>query len=225
MIIRKCIMIDIQQWTEQFTSALDKTFSDRVLFIGLQGSYSRGEATDQSDIDMVVILDRLGYEDVQRYSDMLDTLPNRELCCGFLSCADDLKNWDVPDLFQLYHDTVPIRGDLGSLIPKITDEDIVRAIKAGLCNKYHICVHNSIYGKKERTLRGLYKSASFVVQAIVYRQRGEFVRYLSELLEKAEAPEKPIIKAFMEMKSGGDIELLPYSETLFRWAQYRINNL
>lgn len=218
-------MIDIQNWTEQFTSALDKTFPDRVRFIGLQGSYSRGEATDQSDIDMVVILDRLGYDDVRRYSEMLDTLPHRELACGFLSCAADLASWDVPDLFQLYHDTTPIRGDLSELMPEIRDEDILRAIKAGLCSIYHICVHNSIYGKKERTLRGLYKSASFIVQAIVYRQRGEFVRYLTELYDKADEPEKPIVKAFTDIKSGGDIDLAQYSETLFKWAQYRINNL
>lgn len=218
-------MIDIHNWAEQFVSALDNTFPGRVRFIGLQGSYSRGEATDTSDIDMVVILDELGYDDVRRYSDMLDTLPHRELACGFLSCKADLSCWDVPDLFQLYHDTVPIRGDLGLLIPPITDGDILRAIKAGLCSIYHICVHNSVYGKKESTLRGLYKSASFVVQAIVYRQRGEFVRQLSDLLEKADEPEKPIIRAFMDMKSGKYAELAACSETLFKWAHYRINSL
>lgn len=216
-------MTDIDNWIKLFTAALDEAFPSRVLFIGLQGSYSRGEATDQSDIDMVVILDTLSFEDIQRYSKLLDTLPHRELTCGFLSCKADLANWDVPDLFQLYHDTLPLRGSLDGLIPPITDADIDRAIKAGLCSIYHICVHNSVHGKKERTLRGLCKSASFVVQAIVYRQRGEFVRYLSDLIEKADEPEKPIVKAFMNMKSGGDIELLPYSEMLFKWAQYRLN--
>ena len=216
-------MTDINNWTKQFTAALDKTFPDRVLFIGLQGSCSRGEATDTSDIDMVVILDRLDYDDVQRYSEMLDTLPHRELICGFLSCAEDLKHWDAPDVFTLYHDTVPVRGSLAGLIPEITDADIDRMIKVGLCNIYHICVHNSVHGKKERTLKNLYKSASFVVQAIVYRQTGEFVRQLSGLLEKADEPEKPVVKAYINMRSGVDIELLPCSEILFKWAQYRLN--
>ena len=52
-------MIDIKSWTDKFIKALDEIFHDRVYFVGLQGSYSRGEATDNSDIDMVVILDKL----------------------------------------------------------------------------------------------------------------------------------------------------------------------
>ena len=218
-------MTDIHNWTEQFTAALDKTFPGRVLFIGLQGSYSRGEATDSSDIDMVVILDALSYEDIKRYSAMLDTLPNRELCCGFLSCRADLANWDVPDLFQLYNDTVPIRGSLGELIPPITDKDVSRAIKAGLCSIYHICVHNSLYGKKERTLRGLYKSASFVIQANVFRQTGRFERHISGLYEAADEHDRPVIEAFTALKSGGDCELYTLSELLFGWASYRLKEL
>lgn len=218
-------MTDIDKWTADFCTALDKTFPDRVLFIGLQGSYSRGEATDKSDIDMVVILDRLGYSDVQRYSDMLDTLTDRELCCGFLSCKEDLANWDVPDLFQLFHDTVPLRGDLGRLIPPIHDEDVVRAIKTGLCSIYHICVHNSVYGKKESTLKNLYKSASFVIQAIVYRETGEFVRTQRELLERAGDSEKPIISEFIRLKKGGEADLAALSKLLFDWVRYRLNDL
>ncbi|MBR4555106.1 MAG: nucleotidyltransferase domain-containing protein [Ruminococcus sp.] len=218
-------MIDIEKWTSEFCAALENTFRNRVLFIGLQGSYSRGEATDKSDIDMVVILDKLDYSDVQRYSDMLDTLTHRELCCGFLSCREDLAKWDVPDLFQLFHDTAALRGDLGSLIPEITDEDVVRAIKTGLCSIYHICVHNSLYGRKERTLKNLYKSASFVIQAIVYRETGEFVRTQRELLERAGDSEKPIISEFIRLKKGGEADLAALSELLFDWVRYRLNDL
>ena len=52
-------MIDIKNWITEFTNKVEQTFSDRVWFIGLQGSYGREEATDTSDIDVVVILDEL----------------------------------------------------------------------------------------------------------------------------------------------------------------------
>lgn len=58
----------------------------------LQGSYGRGEATETSDIDAVVILDELTVTDIQTYSIMLDTLPYRELICGFLSGKDEIMN-------------------------------------------------------------------------------------------------------------------------------------
>lgn len=64
---------------------MNKTFENRIWFVGLQGSYARGEATESSDIDVVVILDELAANDIYKYSEMLDTLPYRERICGFLS--------------------------------------------------------------------------------------------------------------------------------------------
>ena len=52
-------MIDITTWVEQFLRALDARFAGRTWFAGLQGSYGRGEATETSDIDLVVILNEL----------------------------------------------------------------------------------------------------------------------------------------------------------------------
>lgn len=47
---------------------LNDTFGNRVWFVGLQGSYGRGEARDTSDIDVVVILDELSASDIGVYN-------------------------------------------------------------------------------------------------------------------------------------------------------------
>ena len=39
-------MIDITVWTKHFLLTLNETFENRVWFVGLQGSYGRGEATE-----------------------------------------------------------------------------------------------------------------------------------------------------------------------------------
>ena len=163
-------MIDITTWLDGFLKALHDTFANRVWFVGLQGSYGRGEATKTSDIDVVVILDELSASDIQTYNTMLDTLPHREFICGFLSGKDELLQWEPSDLFQFYYDTTPIKGSLDELLTVIDDAAVGRAIKIGACNIYHGCVHNMLHEKSEDILRGLYKSASFVVQAIVFRQ-------------------------------------------------------
>ena len=75
---------DISAWTDKFLQVLTKNFGERIWFVGLQGSYARGEATETSDIDMVVILDEVSVLDIQKYNAMLDTLFNREQICGFL---------------------------------------------------------------------------------------------------------------------------------------------
>ena len=117
-------MIDITVWMPNFLQTLNKTFGKRVWFVGLQGSYGRGEATETSDIDIVVILDELSAIDIQIYNSMLDTLPHRELICGFLSGKKEIMNWEPSDLFQFCHDTTPIQGSLDEVLA-VVDEGAV----------------------------------------------------------------------------------------------------
>ena len=212
-------MIDITVWIKNFLQTLNETFGDRVWFVGLQGSYSRGEATETSDIDIVVILDQLSVADVQKYNTMLDALSNRELICGFLSGKDELLNWESSDLFQFYYDTTPIQGSLDELLTVIDKTAVNRAIKIGACNLYHGCVHNMLHEKSEDILRGLYKSASFVVQAIVFQQTGKYIKYQEELLTVATLNEQAIINTFLSLKKGGTVDFITMSDTLFGWAK------
>jgi predicted nucleotidyltransferase len=57
-------VIDISTWMQDFLQTLNEAFANRVWFLGLQGSYGRGEATQTSDIDVVVILDELSVADI-----------------------------------------------------------------------------------------------------------------------------------------------------------------
>ena len=211
-------MIDIKVWMERFTESLKDTFGERIYFVGLQGSYGRGEATEASDIDVVVILDKLTTDDIKTYSDMLDTLSNRELICGFLSGKDELLNWEPSDLFQFYYDTTPILGTLDELLKKIDNAAVERAIKIGACNIYHGCVHNMLFEKNDDIVRGLYKSASFVIQAIVFKNTGKYIKQQKDLLEKVSNEEKEILNDFIALKNGATVEFDTMSEHLFNWV-------
>ena len=212
-------MVEITAWMHTFLQTLDQTFGARVWFVGLQGSYGRGEATETSDIDAVVILDELSAADIQTYHAMLDTLPNRELICGFLSGKNELLHWDASDLFQFYNDTKPIRGSLDELLPLLDSAAVNRAIKMGACNIYHGCVHNMLYEKSDEILIGLYKAASFVVQAICFQQTGRYISQQKELLEVIAPDEQAVLEHFMTLKKGGRVEFAEMSETLFAWSQ------
>ena len=212
-------MIDITTWMQNFLQILNKTFENRVSFVGLQGSYGRGEATETSDIDVVVILDELFAKDIQIYNGMLDTLPHRKLICGFLSGKNEIMNWEPSDLFQFCNDTTPIKGTLDEVIALIDESAINRAIKIGACNIFHGCVHNMLHEKSEDILRGLYKSASFVVQAIVFKQTGNYIKYQEELLKVVSSDELVIVENFMILKNGGTVDFSLMSETLFDWAK------
>ena len=217
-------MIDINSFLNNFLQSLNNTFSNRVWFVGLQGSYARGEATDSSDIDIVVILDELSFSDIKAYNDMLDTLPDRELICGFLSGKNEIINWEPSDLFQFYYDTNPVVGSLDELLSVIDETAVDRAISSGVCNIYHGCVHNMLYEKSDDILKGLYKAASFVVQTIAFKQTGKYVRQQKELLQVVSADERIIVEIFMKLKNGGAVDFNSMSETLFSWTKKQIGN-
>ena len=212
-------MIDITAFMKNFLKSLNETFANRVWFVGLQGSYGRGEATETSDIDVVVILDELSAMDIQTYNDMLDTLSHRDLICGFLSGKSEVLNWEPSDLFQFCHDTTPIQGSLDEVMAVIDESVVNRAIKIGTCNIFHGCVHNMLYEKSEDILRGLYKSASFVVQAIVFKQTGNYIIHQKDLLQVVSFDERVIVETFLNLKNGGTVEFNLMSETLFAWSK------
>lgn len=211
-------MIDIRSWLKQFIDATTRTFGDRIRFIGLQGSYGRGESTDTSDIDVVVIFDDLRMDDLTAYRDMLDTLPNRELVCGFVSGENELMNWETSDLFQFCYDTTPIAGSLDRLLEKIDRQAVKRAIRIGACNIYHGCVHNFVHEKDENILRALYKSAVFVMQAVWFYETGKYIKTHTQL-QSAIDPPSAVLDTAAQLKGGACVKLEEMSELLLGWAK------
>ncbi len=202
---------------EKYISAVQNQFHDRIWFLGLQGSYGRGEATDQSDIDVVLILDAVSIEDLDIYSKMLDTLPNRDKVCGFVSGKNELLSWETSDLFQFYYDTTPILGSLDELLNNIHEEDIRRAIRIGACDVYHMCVHNLVHEKSEDILKSLYKSASFALQAIGFLKTGRYEKKKAQLLPLLNDKDEIVLKTGIELKNKenlSDQEFTDYSELL-----------
>lgn len=212
---------DINIWMKKYLYELKSLFGSELLFVGLQGSYGRGEATQSSDIDAVVILNQVTPEDLKAYSTMLNILPHREKVCGFISGWKELINWERSDLFQFYHDTIPLFGSIDFLLPLISKEDIHRAIRIGACNMYHICGHNIVHGKDSEILKSLYKSAAFTVQAVYYAQTGSYIKRKVDLIPVLQRPEQEILQTCITLKQQPDLAQNKFeqlSNLLFQWA-------
>lgn len=215
-------MCNIQSWMEQLPEELKNEFGSRLWFLGLQGSFGRGEGTAESDIDAVVILDRVDPEDLQRYSGLLDRLPYREKTCGFVCGRTELQNWDPSDLFSLCMDTVPLIGSLEELRSRISSSDIQRAVWTGVCTLYHLCAHNLIHERNGDILRGLYKSAAFTLRAIAYLQTGRYESRMEPLAALLQPEERRILTFSQELRGGkGELpapDFRRYSDVLLSWA-------
>lgn len=169
-------MFLINEWLQLYQKAVTESFGARVLFIGLQGSFGRCEATENSDIDVVLILDKVTTDDLDTYKKITAELPHRERLCGFVSGKKELSGWCKHDLFQFFYDTTAIAGSLSELISVPTPEDARLAIQIGACNLYHGCSHNYLHAEDTNVLVALYKAAFFVLQAKHFCASGEYIK-------------------------------------------------
>ncbi|MFD1174856.1 nucleotidyltransferase domain-containing protein [Paenibacillus puldeungensis] len=211
----------IEDWIDELVSKIKDEFGDRVAFIGLQGSYQRKEASDSSDIDIVMILDELAMSDLKKYRAIISQMPYKEKACGFISGRNEILCWEKSDLFQFYHDTQPIYGSLDDLLSLIDKADIKRAIKIGACNLYHACCHNFIYDNSSEMLAALYKSAFFILQAKYFDETNQYLSSKAEMMTHVEGIDKEILKICMDrnrLTVMDEADLGPYYEKMFSWS-------
>ena len=128
-------------------------------------------------------------------------------------------NWEPFDLLTLYYDTKPLFGSLDVLLPLLDRDAVRRAVRVGACNVYHGCVHNSLHGRSDRSLRSLFKNAVFVVQARNYLRTGKYISRCDELRNILSDADGRIVEIYSAMKSGEILDLDEMSGILFRWVQ------
>lgn len=215
-------MFHIEFWMKELTERLKGIFGPRLKFVGLQGSYSRSEETAESDIDVVVILDKLTAADIKTYDMIITDMPKREKICGFISGKRELLKWEKSQLFQFYHDTVPYYGSIDYILKLLTEEDIKRSVLTGACNIYHLCVHNMLHEKDSCALVGLCKSAVFVIQAKYFAETGQYVKRCADLFRAVSQEDSEIIEEFVLLRENDRLakdDFWEVSEKLFEWAK------
>lgn len=173
--------MDLNAWMEEYRAAVEAAFGSRVVCLGLQGSQARGEATPESDIDAVLVLDRLAPADLARYREAVCGLPCREKLCGFVGGKEELLGWEPGDLFALYSDTAPLVGDLEFLRPLAGPDAARCCVRNGACAIYHACVHDLLHERSPELLAGLQKAAFFALRAAWYCRTGRIVKQRCEL--------------------------------------------
>ena len=206
--------MNLERWLEEYIRCVTDAFSGRVVCIGLQGSRGRGEATSQSDIDMVLILDTVSPADLLRYRDLVDGLAHREMVCGFVSGQKELESWERGELASFYYDTRPLYGDLDFLLPRLCKEDLARGIHAGACALYHSCAHNLVFDRSDELAAQLQKSLFFTLRLRHLWETGEFLPTRARLLAILPAAEAALLT--------GDPASLPVQAGMLEWASQAI---
>lgn len=215
-------MIDIDRYMTQLTQMLRQHFGSRLSYVGLQGSYLRGEATDSSDIDAMVVIDRLDINDLDAYRAILAALPHTDKACGFICSNADLANWNPLEIGHLLHSTKDLFGSLQTLIPAYTRQDICNFIKLSINNLYHGLCHTYIHADAAAmaaTLPALYKGVFFILQNLYDLTHGVFITSKNELLQKLDGLDRTVLTRSTDLSKGIDYDLRDSVTLLFNWCQ------
>lgn len=217
----------LADWLNAYTEAVTARFGERVWFIGLQGSHARGEATEQSDIDIVLILDEVTLADIHAYNAVLDALPYREKVCGFFAGKEELTHWEPADLCQFCADTLPLVAPSGIPQCPLPSQAMRQALRRSVCDIYHMGVHNLLHEKSAAILQGLYKSAFFVLRARMLLETGQYAKTTPELRGLLSGTEARILDQGARLKAAETVSAETFQEAaqcLFDWAAQQIRN-
>ena len=212
-------MFDLDGYLSDLISKCRTTFGDRLLYVGLQGSYLRGEAHESSDIDVMVILDRFSVQDMEQYREILKTIGFYERSCGFICGRDELLRWNPLEVCQLRHTTEDLLGVLTDYLPSATRENEVNYVKLSLGNLYHELCHRYIHRDRERNIaafRGTCKAVFFLMQNLHYLESDRFILTKKELKEAVSEEDQRVLE-LAELPDGFDFDQA--FSALFAWCQ------
>ena len=213
---------------QQLVVFLTNSFGDRLAFVGLQGSYMRGEATEESDIDPMVVIDCLCIDDLNVYKQIISKMEQPEKSCGFMCGRQDLLRWNPLEICHLLHTTKSYFGCLSELVPQSTDADVRNFVKLSVNNLYHEITHRYIHASFEvnsSRITGSYKSVFFILQNVHYLDTGRFITSKAELLNELNGKDAEIMATAIALQAGDSYEFSQLFAQLYNWCNHILERI
>ena len=201
-------MIGIDSYLDHLIAECRFAFGENLLYVGLQGSYYRGEANENSDIDIMLVLDRLTVEDMRTYQTILKKLGSYEKSCGFICGREELARWNPMEVCQLRYTTKDLFGTLSDYLPVASRIDEINYVKLSLGNLYHELCHRYIHADCEKNrmrFRAACKSIFFLLQNLIYLETGQFAVTKKELKSLASEEDCSVLM-MTDLPDGYDFE-------------------
>ncbi len=215
-------MLRIDEYVDELIILLKDAFGERLMYIGLQGSYLRNEETENSDIDIMAVIDNLSVEDLETYQKALVSVGNFDKSCGFICGKADLEHWNPLEICHLLNTTKDYYGELKNLVPAYNVEDERNYVKLCLNNLCHEICHRYIHADREYNVIKLpitCKSVFFIMQHLYYLSSGNFIPTKRELLECVQDEDKLVLKLSISLQDHTDYDFDRAFLVLFHWCR------
>lgn len=221
-------MIDAEGYIRKLISILQQRFGERLTYVGLQGSYLRGEATEDSDLDIMVVMDGLSVADLDCYRSVIQSLEHADKSCGFICSKEDLRHWNPLEVCNLLNSTKDYYGSLRDLVPMYSQNDVQNFAKISLNNLFHEICHRYIHDSSEKNKEKLpfsYKNVFFILQTVYYLRSGEFIPTKAQLLRRLSGRDKVVLELAAQLQEDSQYDFSAAFETLFLWCQETLASL
>ncbi len=218
-------MFKVDVYLNSLIDLLKAYFKERLLYVGLQGSYLRGEATENSDIDIMVVISDMSVADLAKYREAISSLEDYDKSCGFICGIEELGNWNPLEICHLLHTTKDYYGTLEKLVPEYTETDVRNFVKMSLGNLYHEICHRYIHASKEKNVSKLpftYRSVFFILQNLYYLNSGKFVGTKKELRGVLSGKDRLVLETAISLSNATEFDFDEVFALLFTWCKETI---
>ena len=218
-------MFKAEEYIQTLTQRLQNEYKNRLVYIGLQGSYLRGEATENSDIDIMVVIRDITVTDLTTYKNIILKLQDYDKSCGFICGLQELQNWNPLEICHLLHTTKDYYGTLAELVPEYSEFDVRTFIKMSIGNLYHELCHRYVHNSEENNIAMLpftYKSVFFVLQNVHYLESGVFLETKNELSKALTCTDKLVLDTAISMSRGEIFDFDKAFSLLFEWCKEKL---
>ena len=215
-------MFKTDEYISELIKLLEQAYHERLLYVGLQGSYLRDEATENSDLDIMVVVDDLSIKDLDEYRNAIGSLEGYERSCGFSCGKAELQKWNSLEICHVLHTTKDYYGTLSELVPKYSEEDVRSFVKMSLDNLYHEICHRYIHSSREKNIAKIpytYRSVFFILQNVHYLDSGIFINTKKGLSAALSSQDKLVLETAISLSAGAAFDFDEVFALLFSWCK------
>ncbi len=220
--------IQVDDWLSIFVKKLQKIFKSRLIFVGHTGSWARGEAKQESDIDTVVVLDYIDAEDLKEFRNIIKRMPDAgTYASGVLLSISELKALPRYDLMQFFYGCKILYGTVTGIIKRPSRKDMLDWIRVIAAENLHSARHYFLYPHNLRkvvhNLKYPFKNCFYALQTWILVENNKYIARKNDILKFLKDPDdkKVVIVAmdWKELENDRTKRPLYYIKLLERWSR------
>ncbi|MCJ7821593.1 MAG: nucleotidyltransferase domain-containing protein [Armatimonadetes bacterium] len=226
--------VAVERWLSEFVSRVLGAFGPRVVCVLHHGSWARGEGGPESDIDTIVVLDRIEAEDLDVYRGVIDGMPNSgRWASGLLNSVAELRASPRAGQVQYFHGRKVLHGSLDGIVEGPSAEHLLEDVRGKASANLLIARHYLLFPHELRDrahrLHYPFKECFYALQSWMLAQCGEFYARKDDLLGAlTEADDRAVVEAARDWRErGADRDARPRDsfELLERWCRSMLSRV